>query len=206
MAETPAGHTAHNIQYAGNHIDALDRVDVGQDVVRYAESSGIHDRRYAGPRTLSRPSKSLIFKFLSEPSEAWTIGADYEGTPMASSPTAAPTVLVVEDEFLIRMNVVEIIEDAGFHALEAANADEAIALLETHPDISIMFTDIDMPGSMNGIRLAHAVRGRWPPIKIIATSGHFQLRDGDLPDKGRFLPKPYSSDQITTAIREVMAA
>jgi CheY-like chemotaxis protein len=113
---------------------------------------------------------------------------------------------VVEDEFLIRMNVVEIIEDAGFHALEAANADEAIALLETHPDISVMFTDIDMPGSMNGIRLAHAVRGRWPPIKIIATSGHFQLRDGDLPDKGRFLPKPYSSDQVTTTIREVMAA
>lgn len=125
---------------------------------------------------------------------------------MASSATAAPTVLVVEDEFLIRMNVVEIIEDAGFHALEAANADEAIALLETHPDISVMFTDIDMPGSMNGIRLAHAVRGRWPPIKIIATSGHFQLRDGDLPDKGRFLPKPYSSDQVTTTIREVMAA
>ena len=61
------------------------------------------------------------------------------------------TLLMVEDEFLIRMNVVEIIEDAGYHALEAANADEAIALLETHPDISVMFTDIDMPGSMNGI-------------------------------------------------------
>lgn len=125
---------------------------------------------------------------------------------MAGSATAAPTVLVVEDEFLIRMNVVEIIEDAGYHALEAANADEAIVLLETHPDISVMFTDIDMPGSMNGIRLAHAVRGRWPPIKIIATSGHFRLRDGDLPHDGRFLPKPYSSDQITTTIRELIAA
>jgi CheY-like chemotaxis protein len=125
---------------------------------------------------------------------------------MAGSATAAPIVLVVEDEFLIRMNVVEIIEDAGYHALEAANADEAIVLLETHPDISVMFTDIDMPGSMNGIRLAHAVRGRWPPIKIIATSGHFRLRDGDLPHDGRFLQKPYSSDQITTTIREMMAA
>jgi CheY-like chemotaxis protein len=129
-----------------------------------------------------------------------------KGRPMAGSATPAPIVLVVEDEFLIRMNVVEIIEDAGFRALEAANADEAIALLETHPNISVVFTDIDMPGSMNGIRLAQAVRGRWPPIKIIATSGHFRLRDGDLPHDGRFLPKPYSSDQITTTIRELMAA
>jgi CheY-like chemotaxis protein len=125
---------------------------------------------------------------------------------MAGSATAVPVVLVVEDEFLIRMNVVEIIEDAGYRALEAANADEAIALLETHPNISVVFTDIDMPGSMNGIRLAQAVRGRWPPIKIIATSGHFRLRDGDLPHDGRFLPKPYSSDQITSTIRELMAA
>lgn len=117
-----------------------------------------------------------------------------------------PVVLVVEDEVLIRMNTVEMIEDAGFHALEAANADEAIALLEARLDIRVVFTDIDMPGSMNGIKLAQAVRGRWPPIKIIATSGHFKLKDGDLPPDGRFLPKPYNLVQITELLRDVIAA
>lgn len=117
-----------------------------------------------------------------------------------------PIVLVVEDETLIRMNAVGMIEDAGFQALEAANADEAITLLETRLDICVVFTDIDMPGSMNGIKLAQAVRGRWPPIKIIATSGHFKLKAGDLPPDGRFLPKPYNSRQIVETIREVMAA
>lgn len=116
-----------------------------------------------------------------------------------------PVVLVVEDEVLIRMNTVEMIEEAGFRALEAANADEAIQILEARDDIRIIFTDIEMPGSMNGVKLAQAVRGRWPPIRIIATSGHFKLQDGDLPDDGRFLPKPYNSTQVAQAIREVMA-
>jgi DNA-binding LytR/AlgR family response regulator len=99
------------------------------------------------------------------------------------------------------MDAVDMIRDAGFDALEAANADGAIVLLETRFDIEVVFTDIDMPGSMNGIKLAHAVRNRWPPIKIVATSGHFALRDGDLPTDVRFLPKPYSSRQVTEAFR-----
>ncbi|MCX7307797.1 MAG: response regulator [Afipia sp.] len=123
-----------------------------------------------------------------------------------SETTPKPVVLVVEDEVLIRMNAVEIIEDAGFQALEAANADEAIVLLENRLDIRIVFTDIDMPGSMNGIKLAQAVRGRWPPIKIIATSGHFKLKEGDLPPDGRFLPKPYNLVQVTEILRDVLAA
>ena len=120
--------------------------------------------------------------------------------------TTKPVVLVVEDEVLIRMNTVEIIKDAGFDVLEAANADEAIVLLEARLDIQVVFTDIDMPGSMNGIKLAQAVRGRWPPIKIIATSGHFKLKAGDLPDDGRFLPKPYTSRQVADVLWAVMAA
>ena len=84
-----------------------------------------------------------------------------------SAAATRPVVLVVEDEVLIRMNTAEIIEDAGFEVLEAANADEAIALLEARRDIQVIFTDIDMPGSMNGIKLAQAVRGRWPPIKML---------------------------------------
>jgi CheY-like chemotaxis protein len=79
-------------------------------------------------------------------------------------------VLIVEDEALVRMTAVDMIEEAGFEILEASNADEAILLLEARRDITVLFTDIEMPGSMDGLRLAQAVRGRWPPIKIIATS------------------------------------
>jgi hypothetical protein len=94
-----------------------------------------------------------------------------------------------EDEPLVRMTAVGMIEEAGFDVVEAANADDAIRKLETRRDISVVFTDLDMPGSMNDLKLAYAVRGRWPPIKIIATSGHYAVRDGDLPDGGRFPPK-----------------
>ena len=124
---------------------------------------------------------------------------------MNTSPTKQ-VVLVVEDEPLIRMNAVEMIEEAGFTVLEAVDADEAIRILEERLDITVIFTDIDMPGSMNGIKLAQAVRGRWPPIKIIATSGHFKLKEGDLPDGGRFLTKPYNSNEVIDAIRIVTAA
>ena len=112
-------------------------------------------------------------------------------------------VLVVEDDTLLRMHAAEMIEEAGFEVLEAPNADEAIKLLETRPDIAIVFTDIDMPGSMNGLKLAHAVANRWPPIRIVATSGHFQMQDGDLPEGGLFIAKPYLSHQILSTLREL---
>ena len=110
---------------------------------------------------------------------------------MADTPSRQ-VVLIVEDEALVRMTAVDMIEEAGFEILEAANADEAILLLEARRDITVVFTDIEMPGSMDGLRLAQAVRGRWPPIKIIATSGHYVVREGDLPSGGLFLRKPYS--------------
>jgi CheY-like chemotaxis protein len=112
-------------------------------------------------------------------------------------------VLVVEDEMFTRMDVVEMLRGAGFDILEATNADEAIRILEGNSDIRLVFTDIDMPGSMNGLKLAAAVRDRWPPVKIIATSGHFKIRDGDLPGDARFIPKPYQPAQIIGAIREL---
>jgi CheY-like chemotaxis protein len=114
-------------------------------------------------------------------------------------------ILIVEDELLIRTNAVEMIEEAGFEVLEAANADEAIMILEARSDIRIVFTDIQMPGSMNGLKLAAAVRGRWPPIKIIATSGHHAIRDGELPEGSAFLQKPYSSDAVGRALRDMIA-
>ena len=87
-----------------------------------------------------------------------------------------PTILIVEDELLIRLDAIEMIQAAGFETLEAANADEAIAILETRPDVHSPFcTDIQMPGSMDGVKLAHFVRERWPPVKIIATSAHTRI-------------------------------
>ena len=79
-------------------------------------------------------------------------------------------ILVVEDELLIRMNAVEMIEEA-FEVVEAGNAEEAIVILEGRLDVAVVFTDIQMPGSMDGLKLAAVVRLRWPPIKIVATSG-----------------------------------
>ena len=117
-----------------------------------------------------------------------------------------PVVLIVEDEFLLRMDAVDMIAAAGFEVVEAANADEAIEILESRPDITVVFTDIQMPGSMDGLKLARAVRGRWPPIKIIATSGHVHIGEIDLPEGGRFLPKPYSSEQVTGVLRELISS
>jgi two-component system, response regulator PdtaR len=116
--------------------------------------------------------------------------------------TGRPVVLIVEDEFLIRMDSVDAIRSAGFDVLEAEDADQAILILENRPDITIVFTDVQMPGSMDGLKLAAAVRGRWPPIKIVATSG-FKISEDDLPSGSRFLPKPYNAHQIIGTLREL---
>jgi CheY-like chemotaxis protein len=125
---------------------------------------------------------------------------------MGLSMSKRPVVLIVEDEFLLRIDAVDIVAAAGFEVLEAGNADEAIDILEAHPDITVVFTDIQMPGSMDGLKLAQAIRGRWPPIKIIATSGHPDVGELDLPEGGRFLPKPYSPRQVTGVLRELTEA
>ena len=117
-----------------------------------------------------------------------------------------PVVLVVEDDLLIRLHAAQIIAGAEFDVIEASSADEAISILEARSDIAILFTDIQMPGSMDGLVLAAAVRERWPPIKIVATSGQFKLGPGDLPQGGRFLPKPYSPAEIMKTLRELIAA
>jgi len=114
-----------------------------------------------------------------------------------------PVVLIVEDEMLLRMDAAEMIGAAGFEVIEAANADQAIEVLEARADITVVFTDIQMPGSMDGLKLARAVRGRWPPIKIVATSGRLHVAETDLPEGGRFLPKPYSPAQVAGVLREL---
>jgi CheY-like chemotaxis protein len=114
-----------------------------------------------------------------------------------------PIVLVVEDDHLLRLDAIDMIEAAGFDVIEAANADGAIAILESRNDIAVVFTDVQMPGSMDGLKLARAVRGRWPPIKIVTTSGLRIIEATDLPEGGRFLPKPYSSGQVGGLLREL---
>jgi CheY-like chemotaxis protein len=118
-----------------------------------------------------------------------------------TNPAPQPYVLVVEDEFFSRLHAVDLVEAAGFRAIEASNADEAIAILEARKDIRIVFTDIDMPGSMDGLRLARAIRERWPPIELILTSGHVDVTDSDVPERGLFFSKPYRDKEIITALR-----
>lgn len=110
-------------------------------------------------------------------------------------------VLVVEDDPILRLDAVDMVEEAGFRAYEAANSREAIEQLEAHPEIAILFTDVDMPGHMNGLHLAYYVHDRWPPVRIVVTSGHHRLQDCDLPDDGRFFAKPYPHAQVTRTLQ-----
>lgn len=109
-------------------------------------------------------------------------------------------VLVVEDDPFIRMDTVHTIETAGFEVIEAACADEALVKLGANSSIEIMITDIEMPGSMDGVGLAFAVRARWPPIQIIVVSGKVRPDDSELPEQARFIAKPFRSTQIVEAL------
>ena len=122
---------------------------------------------------------------------------------MGLATSKRPVVLIVEDEFLLRLDAVDMIAGAGFEVVEARNADQAIEILESRRDITVVFTDIQMPGSMDGLKLARAIRGRWPPIKIVATSGHANVGEPDLPEGVRFLLKPYSPLEVTGVLREL---
>jgi CheY-like chemotaxis protein len=113
-------------------------------------------------------------------------------------------VLVVEDEMLLRMRAVDMVEDAGFTSVEAVDADQAVAILESRSDIALLFTDIQMPGSMDGLKLAHAVHKRWPPIKIILVSGQLKPVDLDLPADSRFYGKPLDAEIMIAQMRSMI--
>src|SRR6202166_2236948 len=115
-----------------------------------------------------------------------------------------PAVLVVEDEMLLRMRAVDMVEDAGFTPVEAINADDALAILESRSDIELLFTDIQMPGSMDGLKLAYAVHKRWPLIKIILVSGQLKLTDGDKPADSRFFGKPLDVKQMIAELQDMI--
>jgi DNA-binding NtrC family response regulator len=115
-------------------------------------------------------------------------------------------VLVVEDDAILRLHALDIVEEAGFTAIEAKIADEAIAILESRSDIALLFTDVNMPGSMDGLKLAQAVRNRWPPIKIVVVSGHVQVDQNALPPHSRFFGKPFEAEKMIGELRELIAS
>lgn len=113
-------------------------------------------------------------------------------------------LVVVEDDALVRMDIVDSLEDDGFDVFQASNAEEAIQQLVENPSMVAIFTDVDMPGGMDGLRLAAMVRDRWPPIAIIVTSGHRNVDGGHLPAKALFLPKPYRNGEVADSIRALL--
>lgn len=105
---------------------------------------------------------------------------------------------------LLRMRAVDMVEDAGYTSVEAVDADQAVAILESRSDIALMFTDIQMPGSMDGLTLAHSVHRRWPPIKIILVSGQLKLADIDLPADSRFFAKPLEAKEMIAQLQNMI--
>jgi CheY-like chemotaxis protein len=114
-------------------------------------------------------------------------------------------ILVVEDDPIIRMGALQLVVDAGFEAIEATDADEAIRILEARSDIHLVFTDVRMPGTMDGIKLAHYIRHRWPLVKLIVASGKAILDENHLPAGARFFPKPYSDSTIVGAMMGMLS-
>lgn len=113
----------------------------------------------------------------------------------------APVVLVVEDDPLTLMATAADLRAAGFIVVEAANSNDAIEVLITNDTIAALFTDVQMPGAMDGLELARHVHGRWPLIKVIVTSGDRQFGSADLLPGDHFLPKPYSHDELVVALK-----
>jgi CheY-like chemotaxis protein len=124
---------------------------------------------------------------------------------MSEARDPAPTiVLLVEDEPLVRMCAADILEDEGFEVIEAATAPAALSILEKRDDVTALFTDIDMPGGMNGLELAGIVHARWPHIALVVTSGRYRVGADHLPGDGIFIGKPYAAAAPVRIIRELM--
>jgi CheY-like chemotaxis protein len=116
---------------------------------------------------------------------------------------AKPVVLVVENEPLIRIMASEMVETAGLAAIEAADAVEAIEVLQNRHDIRIVFSDVKMPGGLDGLQLASIVRDRWPLIEIVLTSGHVTKKEVKLPTGAVFFQKPYRTEDVVSAFRQM---
>jgi len=119
-------------------------------------------------------------------------------------PSETPTILVVEDEVLIREDAIDVLEHEGFEALRAGSAGEAMAILDRRSDVQAVFTDIQMPGDRDGIDLARYL-ARWrPSLPVLVTSGRSFAAPADLPASSRFVPKPYMPRRVATILREMI--
>jgi CheY-like chemotaxis protein len=124
---------------------------------------------------------------------------------MVLDPSCVPAVvLIVEDEMMIRMRAVDMVEDAGYTPVEALDADDAVAILESRSDIALMCTDIQMPGSMDGLGLAHVVHKRWPLIKIIVVSGQLNPPSSGVPSCSKFFGKPLEAGQMIAEMHSMI--
>ena len=119
-------------------------------------------------------------------------------------PRIPAVVLIVEDEMVLRMRAVDMVEDAGYTPLEALDAAEAVAILESRSDVALICTDIQMAGEMDGVGLAHAVHARWPTIRIIVVSGQLNLPHLDLPPRSKFLSKPLDAREVIAEMRDMI--
>lgn len=130
-----------------------------------------------------------------------------ESDTSAGAVDSAPLiVLVVEDEVLVCMLACDILTEGGYHAIEAVNAEEALTLIEARPDIAVMFSDVDMPGEINGLGLVRLARMRRPDLPVIVTTGAAEIAPGDLLPTARFLAKPYSPSALLALIAEQVAS
>lgn len=114
------------------------------------------------------------------------------------------TILIVEDNPVLLLHAANLLEDAGFDVIEAAHADAAIAFLEAGRAVSVVFTDIEMPGSMDGLRLAKAIRDRWPPVHLIVASGRFSPNSEEMPTGACFFAKPYDGALLVSTIQGML--
>lgn len=113
------------------------------------------------------------------------------------------TILVVEDEPILRELSAGELLDAGYDVLEAPTAADALTVLTSGVAIAVVFTDVNMPGDLNGLQLSEMIRQRWPQVRLIVTSGGGQVSHSDVRPPGRFIPKPYRLDQMIAAVREL---
>ncbi len=123
---------------------------------------------------------------------------------MISSKDCKIVILVVEDDALVRMNALFLLEGLGYQVFEASNADEAMSLLQAHSEITIIFTDVQMAGSMDGLALARWAAGRWPPLRFIIVSGGKSPLVQEMPAGAIFLTKPYADATIKSSIAQLL--
>ncbi|WP_262027089.1 response regulator [Microvirga sp. Mcv34] len=121
-------------------------------------------------------------------------------------PNGRPVILLVEDEPLLRFFVSDVLEEAGFEVIETGNAEEALTWLEVRDDVRVIFTDIQMPGSLNGLDLISCAHQRWPEVLVLVVSGGIRPSAAELPEGGRFVAKPYEESLVLGHLREMVAS